>query len=98
MNKFRYTIAFILLALPIFGQQKNDLKSYEYKNLKPSLRYKHETKVYLLNRKEKSGPEYKNHKFWNTHKKDHQLLSLKTSNKSKLTGPAYKNYKPQKNK
>jgi len=97
MKNFSFAITFILLALPVFAQQKNDLKSYAYKNLKPSLKYNHETKIYLLDRKEKlANPEYKNYKFWKTHKKKYQLLRLKTSNKSKLIGPAYKNYKLQK--
>lgn len=97
MKSIMSLFGIMFMVASVIGQEKNDLKSYEFKNLKSSQKYIKNKKVYLKNSKEKlTGPEYKNSKVWNTSKEDYKLLKLKRSERSKLTGPAYKNYKPSK--
>lgn len=99
MKNVSFIIAFVFFSMSILGQEKNDLKSYEYKNLKPWQKYNNATKLYLKDNQNKlTGPEYKNRKVWNTNKEDYKLIKIKKSERSKLTGPAYKNYRPQKSK
>lgn len=99
MKSIMSLFGFMFMIASVVGQENNDLKSYEYKNLKPGQKYTKKTKVYTIDANDKLvGPAYKNKKVWDTNEKDLSLIQFKKSERSKLTGPAYKNYKPKKSK
>lgn len=99
MKSMMSLFGIMFMVASVVGQENNDLKSYEYKNLKPGQKYIQKTKIYSVNANDKLvGPEYKNKKVWNVDKKDLKPLKIEKSERSKLTGPAYKNYRPRKSK
>lgn len=83
------------VSFSVTAQKRNELQGPAYKNYKP---WKHDTQpvtVYSVNKKEiLTGPKRKNQKAW-----DKSVVASYTpisfgSERAKLQGPAYKNYKP----
>ncbi|WP_158838144.1 hypothetical protein [Polaribacter sp. L3A8] len=97
MKSTRLIVVLLFVSASVFAQKRNELIGPEHKNYKPWM-HKTENTVVFKNTSKKAlkGSEIKNHKVWDTSNKDLKLISFTKSNKTKLTGPAYKNYKPWK--
>ncbi|APY10977.1 hypothetical protein BWZ22_06855 [Seonamhaeicola sp. S2-3] len=97
MKKIVFTSLAIIVSVSVYAQKRNDFKGPAYKNYKPWLYDTKPTEVYSVKQEEKlTGPEYKNQKVWeNSSKKSYKLIAVGTE-RSKLKGPAYKNYRPSK--
>lgn len=98
MKKIIFTLAFALISVGVFAQQKrSDLKGPAYKNYKPWLHKSEPVVIYAEVSKTKlTGPAYKNQKPWKDTSDKVYVPIVYGSERSKLKGPAYKNYKPWK--
>ncbi|MFY0712143.1 hypothetical protein J1D01_00570 [Seonamhaeicola sp. NFXS20] len=97
MKKLVFTSLAIIVSFSVYAQKRNDFKGPAYKNYKPWLYDAKPTEVYSVKQEEKlTGPEYKNQKVWEDNsKKSYNPINVGTE-RSKLKGPAYKNYRPKK--
>lgn len=96
-------ITLILGLMISFGAMAQDkpLKGPAYKNAAPSEKYKGGSTLLIRgNTPKPKGPKAKNQKPWEIDKSEYKVVrldELKGKNTKGLKGPAYKNYKPEKN-
>jgi hypothetical protein len=94
MRNINIVITVFFISLSALAQNRNDFTGPKHKNFKPWMHKAEPTLVFKkTNKIVLKGPEIKNTKIWETRKEDLELITLKKSKLSKLTGPAYKNFK-----
>ncbi|MGK0413363.1 MAG: hypothetical protein ACJA1B_001566 [Polaribacter sp.] len=94
MKNILLVFGFIFIATSAFAQKKKDLKSYEVKNAKVGM-YALQNTIFTINgtKNKLRSYQFKNHKIWENKKEDSEVITIKTSKRTKLKGPRYKNYK-----
>ena len=99
MKPFNLLIVFLFASSTLIAQNRNDFNGPAHKNYKP---WQHKVKpVVIYNNLELNKLEsvaLKNYKFWNVDKENIKTVKIKKSERMKLQGPEYKNYKPWRNK
>ena len=94
MKNTLLVLGFICIASSSFAQKKDDLKSFEAKNAKVWMKTSKNT-VITINRTKSNlkSYEFKNHKIWKNKKEDSEIITIKTSKRTKLKGSKFKNFK-----
>ena len=94
MKNIILIFGFIFITTSAFAQKKKDLKSYEVKNAKVGINTSQNTIFRINSTKSKlKSYQFKNHKIWQNKKEDSEIITIRTSKKTKLTGRNYKNFK-----